>query len=245
MVNGLYTSSRAMTNILTKQDIHAQNISNASTNGFKMARLVNTSEVISGRNDDNELRQREFQKVSEITVSYAQGPMVRTGNEFDIALTAPGFLTVEGEDGPRYTRNGGLSLNATGDLVTLTGKRLLDDGGAPVSIKEGGSVQFMDDGSIFVDGKKNCKLGIVDFTNVKQLRYGVDGCFTNEDPAGNPALPAETVGVKTGFLEGSNADPVNIMVNMIADFRNYEAAQKAMQAVDGTIGKAVNEVGRV
>jgi flagellar basal-body rod protein FlgG len=245
MVTGLYTSSRAMTNILAKQDIHAQNIANASTNGFKMARLVNTSEVVNGRNDDNELRQREFQSVAEITVSYAQGPMVRTGNEFDLALTSSGFLSVEGENGPRYTRNGGLSLNSLGELVTLTGTRVLDDSGAPIVLKENGSVQFMDDGQIFVDGKRNCKLGIVDFANVKQLRYGVDGCFTNEDPTGNPPLPPESVGVKTGFLEGSNADPVNIMVNMIADFRNYEAAQKAMKAVDETIGKAVNEVGRV
>lgn len=245
MVTGLYTSSRAMTNILAKQDIHSQNIANGSTSGFKMARLVNTSEVVNGRNDDNELRQREYQSVSEITVSYAQGPMVRTANDFDLALTAPGFFTVESEDGPRYTRNGGLSLNSLGELVTLSGKRILDDGGAPIILKEGGSVQFMEDGQVFVDGKKNSRLGIVDFANVKQLRYGVDGCFTNEDPTGNPPLPPETIGVKTGFLEGSNADPVNIMVTMIADFRNYEAAQKAMRAVDDTIGKAVNEVGRV
>lgn len=245
MVNGLYTSSRAMTNILSKQDIHAQNISNASTNGFKMARLVNTSEVTTGRNDENELRQREMQSVSEITVSYAQGPMVRTANDFDIALTASGFLTVETEEGHKYTRNGGLSMNAMGELVTLSGKRVLDDGGAPITIKEGGKVQFLEDGAIYVDGKKNCKLGIADFANVKQLRYGVDGLFTNMDPEGNPPIAPESVGVKSGFLEGSNADAVNIMVNMVADFRNYEAAQKAMQAVNDTVGKAVNEVGRV
>lgn len=245
MVNGLYTASRAMTNILSKQDVHAQNIANASTNGFKMARLVNSAQVAVGRNDEGELRQKEYQQVSEITTSFAQGPMVRTANDFDLALTAPGFFTVEAEDGVRFTRNGGFSLNAYGELVTLSGKRVLDEGGAPIVVKEGGQVRFLEDGAVYVDGKKAGKLGIVDFADLKKLKYGQDGCFGNSDPDGNPPIPPATVGVKSGFLEGSNADSVNIMVNMIADYRNYEAAQKAAHALDETLGKAVNDVGRV
>lgn len=245
MVNGLYTASRAMTNILAKQDIHAQNIANASTNGFKMARLVNSSEVIVGRNDEGELRQKENQQVSEITTSFTQGPMVNTGNGFDLALTTPGFFMVEAEDGVRYTRNGGFSLNSYGELVTLSGKRVLDDSGQPLVMKDGGDVRFMDDGSVYVNGQKSGKLGIVDFADTKKLRYGQDGCFGNSDPQGNPPIAPANPGVKSGFLEGSNADPINIMVNMIADYRNYEAASKAMHAVDETLGKAVNEVGKV
>jgi flagellar basal-body rod protein FlgF len=245
MVNGLYTSSRAMTNILAKQDIHAQNIANASTNGFKMARLVNSSEVTVGRNDEGELREKEDQQISEITTSFAQGPMINTGNEYDLALTTPGFLMVETDAGVRYTRNGSLSLNAYGELVTLSGKRVLDDSGQPLVMKDGGDVRFMDDGSVFVDGQKKGKIGVVDFADTKKLRYGQDGCFSNLDPQGNPPIAPANPGIKSGFLEGSNADPINTMVNMIADYRNYEAAQKAMHAVDETLGKAVNEVGRV
>ena len=246
MVNGLYTASRAMTNILSKQDIHAQNIANASTNGFKMARLVNTAEVTSGRNDQGEIRQHEMQEISEITTSFAQGPMVRTANDYDLALSSPGFFTVEDDAGAqKYTRNGGLSLNSYGELVTLSGKRVLDDSGSPIILKDGGTVQFMEDGAIYVDGHRSARMGIVDFADVKKLKYGVDGCFTNSDPEGNPPKAPDTIGVKTGFLEGSNVDPVNTMVNMIADYRNYEAAQRAMKAVDETLGRAVTDVGRV
>jgi flagellar basal-body rod protein FlgG len=245
MVNGLYTASRAMTNILAKQDIHAQNIANASTNGFKMARLVNTAEVTVGRNDEGELRQKESQQVSEVSTSFAQGPMVNTGNEFDLALTNPGFFMVESEGGVRYTRNGSFSLNSYGELVTMSGKRVLDESGQPLVMKDGGVVHFMDDGSVNVDGQKVGKLGIVDFADTKKLRYGQDGCFGNPDPKGNPASVSANASLKSGFLEGSNADPINIMVNMIADYRNYEAAQHTMHAVDETLGKAVNEVGKV
>jgi len=96
-----------------------------------------------------------------------------------------------------------------------------------------------------VDGKRVGKLGIVDFADTKKLRYGQDGCFGNPDPQGNPPVASANSGIKSGFLEGSNADPINTMVNMIADYRNYEAAQKVVHAVDETLGKAVNEVGRV
>jgi flagellar basal-body rod protein FlgF len=244
MVNGLYTASRAMTHIVSKQDINAQNMANTNTNGFKMARLVNTAEVSIGRNDDGELKQKENQELSEVYTSFQQGPMVRTGNNFDLALANPGFFTVEDDNGTRYTRNGGFSLNASSELVTLAGKRVLDDGGQPIVVK-GDDVRFMEDGGVYVDGSKQCTLGLADFADTKKLKYGADGLFTNIDPDNNPPMPPKTVGIRDGFLEGSNTDPVAAMVNMIADFRSYESDQKAMKAIDDTLGQAVNQVGKV
>lgn len=244
MVNGLYTASRAMSNILAKQDVHSQNLANTNTNGFKMAKLVNTAEVTVARNDDGELKQKEMQKMSEVYTNFSQGPMIRTGNNFDLGLSSSGFFSVEAEDGIRFTRNGGLSLNSLGELVTLSGKRVLDDAGAPINLK-GESVQFMEDGGISVDGKKIATLGIFDFNDTRKLQYGQDGLFGNTDPVKNPPMPPVTIGVISGFLEGSNADPITTMVNMIADFRSYEADQKTMQAIDGTLRQAVTDVGRV
>lgn len=244
MVNGLYTASRAMTHILSKQDVHAQNMANTNTNGFKMARLVNTAEVTVGRNDDGELRQKENQQLSEVFTSFEQGPMVRTDNKFDLALSGAGFFAIEGEDGTRYTRNGGLSLNSFSELVTLSGKRVLDDGGGPIVMK-GDDVRFSEDGGVYVDGNKICTLGVVDFANTKKLQYGADGLFHNTDPENNPPIAPKSIGVGSGFLEGSNANPISTMVGMIADFRSYEADQKVMKAMDDTLGQAVNQVGKV
>jgi flagellar basal-body rod protein FlgF len=244
MVNGLYTASRAMTHNLSKQDIHAQNLANTSTNGFKMARLVSTAQVSIGRNEDGELRQKENQELSEVYTSFQQGPMVRTGNKFDLALSTPGFFTVESEAGTRYTRNGGFSLNSYGELVTLSGNRILDDAGTPITIK-GDDMKFTEDGGVFVDGKKTATLGVVDFADTRKLQYGADGLFNNLDPEKNAPLPPEHIGVKDGFLEGSNSDPIATMVSMIVDYRSYEADQKALRAVDETLRQAVSEVGKV
>ncbi len=244
MVNGLYTASRAMTHILAKQDIHAQNMANTNTNGFKMARLVNFAEVSIGRNEEGELKQKENQDMSEVYTSFQQGPMVRTGNKFDLALSGSGFFNVEADDGIRYTRNGSMSLNSYSELVTLSGKRILDDGGAPIVLK-GDDVKIMEDGGIFVDGNKACTIGISDFADNKKLKYGQDGLFANSDPEGNPPEAPKAISVQDGFLEGSNSDPIATMVSMISDFRSYEADQKVVKAVDDTLRQAVNEVGKV
>lgn len=245
MVNGLYTATRGMQNILAKQDAHAQNLANANTTGFKLTRLVNQTQVAIGRNDKTQLHQDENQTIAGRFTSFMQGPMVKTGNDLDFALSSPGFFAVESEDGTRYTRNGGFSMNANGELVTLTGNRVLDDGGSPIQLRGQGSVQIMDDGGLFREGKPIARIGVTEFLDNNKLIPEAEGLFANPDPAANPTTPAGQVGIKQGFLEGSNVDPIHTMVSMVAEFRNYEADQKAVQAIDSTLGKAVNEVGRV
>lgn len=245
MVNGLYTASRGMTNILAKQDVHTQNLANANTSGFKLFRLVNQAEVAIGRNDRNQLHQDENQAVSDRIVSFTQGPMLKTGNDLDFALTERGFFTIEGEGGAAYTRNGSFSMNSYGELVTLTGRRVLDDTGAPIQLRGEGSVRIMEDGGLFREGRMVARLGIVDFDTPKDLVPGADGLYTNPFPERNPPRPVASGGIRQGFVEGSNVDPIQTMVNMVAEFRNYEANQKTMQAIDSTLGKAVNEVGKV
>lgn len=245
MVNGLYTASRSMMNILSKQDAHAQNLANATTTGFKLTRIVNRVEIGIGRNDQNQLHQDENQTIANRYTSFAQGPMIKTGNDLDFALTNPGFYAIEGDEGTRYTRNGSFSMNGYGELVTLTGKRVLDENGSPILLRGEGAVQIMEDGGLFRDGKPVARVSVVEFKDNTKLMPGADGLFVNTDPEGNEAVAAKEVGLKQGYLEGSNVDPLQVMVNMTADFRNYESNQRIVQAIDTTLGKAVNEVGRV
>lgn len=245
MVNGLYTASRGMINILAKQDAHAQNLANATTTGFKLTRIVNRVEIGIGRNDQNQLHQDEHQVIANKYTSFAQGPLVKTGNDLDFALTNPGFYAIEGEEGTRYTRSGSFSMNGYGELVTLTGRRVLDENGSPILLRGEGAVQIMEDGGLFREGKPVARVSVVEFKDNTKLMPGADGLYVNTDPEGNEATAAKEVGLKQGYLEGSNVDPLQVMVNMTGDFRNYESNQRIMQAIDTTLGKAVNEVGRV
>ena len=57
-------------------------------------------------------------------------------------------------------------------------------------------------------------------------------------------IPADAT-ITQGFLEMSNVNMVTEMVDMIEISRAFETNQKMMQAVDSTLEKAANEIGRV
>ncbi len=244
MVNGLYTASLGMTNIIKKQDVVANNLANANTTGFKTAMALSHAEVENARNDLRQLHHDEHQRMDEVATSFMQGPLVQTGNNMDLALSGNGFFTIETPAGERYTRNGGFALNTSDELVTLNGFRVLDDGGSPIQAA-GKNIHFSEDGGVLVDGERVAKLGVVEFSNRASLQAQGDSLFANGDPAFNYPMPSAQAGLKQGFLEGSNVDVVSSMVQMIAYHRNYEADSKMVRAIDDTLAKAVNEVGKV
>lgn len=244
MVNGLYTASRGMMNILAKQDMTANNLANANTTGFKLGALATRSTVSIQRNDELKLFQSEKQVLNEGYTQFSQGSMVQTDHPLDIAISGDGFLNVKTPDGVAYTRNGGLTLNSDKQLVTLNGRAILDDNQEPISL-DGNSIAIQSDGTIFVDGQQVCKLGISEFDNKSGLVSRGDGLFTNTKAAENPAHAPRQTELRQGFLEASNVDTVSAMVAMIAYTRNFEADQKVMQSIDQTLNHAVNEVGKV
>lgn len=244
MVNGLYTASRGMMNILAKQDVMANNLANANTTGFKISQLATRSEVKINRNDERLLHQAEKQTLNEEYTQFTQGSFLQTEHSLDAAIAGPGFFNVQTPDGTAYTRNGSFTLNLDKQLITLDGRRLLDDNGQPITV-DGQSVAIQSDGGLFVDGEQVGKLGISEFKDNRQLIGKGDGLYRNLDPVQNAPQPATKSELKQGFLESSNVDTVGAMVAMIALHRNYEADQKVVTSIDQTLNKAVNDVGRV
>jgi flagellar basal-body rod protein FlgF len=244
MVNGLYTASRGMMNILAKQDVMANNLANASTTGFKLGALATRSSVSIQRNDEWKLHQNEKQELNEGYTQFSQGSLVQTDHPLDIAIAGEGFLNVKTPEGVGYTRNGGLTLNSDKQLVTLNGRAVLDDNQEPITL-DGKSIAIQSDGTIFVDGQQVCKLGLSEFGDKSALVARGDGLYANTKADQNPPQAPHQSELRQGFLEASNVDTVSAMVSMIAYTRNYEADQKAMQSIDQTLNHAVNEVGRV
>jgi flagellar basal-body rod protein FlgF len=244
MVNGLYTATRGMVNILAKQDMLANNLANANTSGFKISQLATRSTVTVDRNDEYKLHQSEKQNLNEEYTQFTQGPLVQTDHSLDAALSGDGFFQVQTPEGTAYTRNGSFSINADKQLVTLNGRKVLDDGGEPLTL-EGNNVAIQSDGGVFLDGQQVGKLAISEFTDTRQLIARGDGLYRNGDPTKNQVKPATSTEIRQGFLEASNVDTVSAMVSMIVYQRNFEADQKVIQSIDQTLNKAVNDVGRV
>ncbi len=244
MVNGLYTASRGMMNILAKQDVMANNLANANTTGFKLGAFATRSTVSIGRNDELKLHQNEKQDLNEGYTQFSQGSFVQTDHPLDIALAGDGFLKIKVPEGVAYTRNGGLSLNADKQLVTLNGQSVLDQNQEPIAL-DGNTIAIQANGTIFVDGQQVARLGIGEFEDKTALIPRGDGLFTNTRPMENPAHAPRNTEIRQGFLESSNVDTVSAMVAMIAYSRNYEADQRVIQSIDQTLNHAVNEVGKL
>jgi flagellar basal-body rod protein FlgG len=176
------------------------------------------------------------------------GILQETGNPLDAAIIGNGYFVVEGGPGgeERYTRQGSFKLAGDGMLVTNDGYPVLGEGGA--IYLTGSNIEINVAGEIFADGVPVDTLQVVRFVdeNGNDSQAGLEKVgntlFRHPDPQG--AVPANGFLLRQGFLEGSNVNSVGEMVTMIQVMRAYEANQKAIQAHDQTLEKAVNEVGR-
>jgi flagellar basal-body rod protein FlgG len=253
MVRGLYTAAAGMMAQQARLDTISNNLANAETAGFRRDEAVFRSfpEMLLWRleRDGGPIGTAATGCVVEgVFTSGRQGGLRETGNALDIALIGDVFLAVRGGDGEvYYTRNGSFTRDGSGRLVTGAGN--------PVLGVVNGNLEeiYLPDGELVVDtdgalsgafsaaGEAVERLALVRSGIGQGWRKVGDSLFQGQPPAEEP----DDYQVRQGYLEASNVNPVEEMVGMIAAMRAYEMNQKAIQAADVTLEKAVNEVGRV
>ena|SRR5689334_23358535 len=150
-----------------------------------------------------------------------QAPLQQTGQPLDFAITGTGFFAVRTPQGVRYTRDGQFLANSQGQLTDQFGNLVLGQNGAPITVSAKGTVSAN-------------ALGVF---NVPNAAKQGNNLFTGA------AAGRGTGQVQQGYLEGSGADPVHTMVDMISAMRTYEAGQKAIQSIDETLQQSANNVG--
>jgi flagellar basal-body rod protein FlgF len=227
---GLFAAASGMLADQIRQDVIANNLANATTAGFKGDVAVGEAfpaMLVSQLQTGARVGTLGLgAHISQIATNDKQGALRQTGNTYDLAVAGSGWFSVQGPSGVAYTRNGTFTIDAKGQLVTADALPVLDDGGRPITIGEG-KASIAPDGRVSVDGRQIAKLALTAL-DPKRLHKGTD--------------PGR---VEQGFLEGSNVNSVKEMVDLISTMRSFEAGQKAVQAEDDALGKAVNEVGRI
>ncbi|MBY9077635.1 flagellar hook-basal body protein [Paenibacillus sp. HN-1] len=165
------------------------------------------------------------------------------------------FFTVQDTDGNQlYTRNGSFTVDATGNLLSSGGYKVLGTNGQPVNV---GGLRSVDDLRVDDAGRvinaatgadTGIRLGVSIATNPQNLVRDGNGVFHADDlgTAGiRYAAAGDNVQVRQGYIEGSNVDVTQVTVDLNAAYRAYEANQKVVQFYDSTLDKAVNSVGKV
>lgn len=174
------------------------------------------------------------------------------------------FFTVAGaDDSQRYTRNGNFTVNTAGQLVTDDGYPVIGVNGQAITltddidnvvypdvfISETGVLLDPQNGQPIRDADGNNKQLLL--TKIEQpnrlVREGTGLFRLNDEEAAlaQPVAAEDDVTLYQGYLERSNVDSAQALVDMMTALRAYEANQKMVQFYDRSLEKAVNEVGRV
>lgn len=243
MIQGIYTAARGMTPLQQQQDQIANNLANINTTGFKQSGLFIKSYQKMVANDQLQPFVNSDIKADEVYIDYREGPMQVTNGPLDLMIKGRGFFSVMSTDGVYYTRNGNFSLDPDGLLITSDGSKVMGTEGY-IRVDREHPITVTEDGEVMQEGNVKGVLKVVDFDAPYNLARNGESRFSPLLP-GNTGRQSPGFSIRQGYLEGSNVEMIRNMVQMISSFRNFEADQKALQAQDETLDKAVNVVGKL
>jgi flagellar basal-body rod protein FlgF len=218
-------------------DVVANNIANIDTTGFKADKAAFSEYLMPGAANQQfpgSDRRISFVQDRATWIDFGPGAIEHTGDPLNVALDGKGYLVVQTPRGQRYTRNGALSTNATGQLVTSEGYPVVGDGGPitfqtgdhDISISQNGIVTVRE-GASTADSQRG-KLQIASFDQPQRLQK--DGGSTFLAPAGvNAGPPPPNTRVIQGALEKSNVNAVAEMARMIQITRSYSDIAAILQ----------------
>lgn len=251
MIKGLYSAVSAMVMNANRQQVISHNIANLQTPGFKQI-LTTAQDFMPAQavytNGNLQTSPIEFvgtlglgTQVGQEFIDFGAGAMQNTNNPLDFALQGNGFFTVKTADGNRYTRDGRFLRDAENTLVTVDGYQVLDDAGQTIELPDG-EVSVSPEGILSVNGTEVATLGIGVFADPEaELEHTEGNLFTGPAASTGEEVPQ----VVQGYLETSNANPSQLMTQLVEVGRSYEAAQKLVQNQDELLGKTIASLGRI
>ncbi len=245
----LYSAATGMEAQELNLNTIANNLANVNTPGFKKS-IIEFQDLLYSRprspgadNGSGNLLPTGVEvgngaRVAATSKVFTQGQVTNTGQQLDLAIQGEGFFEVQQPDGTiAYTRDGSFKLNASGQVVTadglpvLSGFQSVPTGTTAIDISSSGQVTLSGP-----NGKTTFQLTLARFSNDAGLKSLGGNLYGETDASGAPQTgQAGTNGFGStlqGYLEGSNVNIVEEMVNLITAQRAYEINSKSVQASD-------------
>lgn len=251
-MQAFYTGASGLVSQSQSLDITANNLANAQTTGFKTSRAnfqdllyssLSNGGIGSSGGPGLGVSFGGGAGISSTQLDFEQGPLQSTGENYDLAIRGNGFFAVSDLEGNRFfTRAGNFTLNADG-MLTLpasNGGLLLEP---PIQIPDGtADVVIGADGTVTADGVNVGQIIAVGFVNPEGLQQIGDNLFADTGASGSPQVGRfgqDGFGtLAQGFLEGSNVDTVEQIINLITtqqffslDAQSVQAANQELQTV--------------
>ena len=238
-------------------DVISNNLANAAVTGYKKEGSTSQSfdTVLAYKIRDRSIGVHTQRiggmnlgvKIGENYTDYTQGPFKNTDNTYDLAISGNGFFCVQftnkaGVTSTKYTRDGSFTLNVNGYLVTKDGDYVLDNNGNRIRLDPLSTSRIDENGTIFQNDRAVARIGLQDFEDYNYLEHYGENYY---QPVEGYRFKNADGQIIEGYLEASNVQVVQEMVEMISVTRTYESNQKVIQTIDSTLDKAVNQLGSV
>lgn len=218
----------------------ADNVANVNTDGFRKLSL-DFQEIAStpkGKHTASYVEDRA------LTISQLQGTMQNTQNPLDVAIEGDGYFAVRDGANIIYTRRGRFIVNGEGTLSTPEGLPVLDNAGASVQFPEDlKSITIGPDGTISTEQGQIAQLGVFQFKPVDQSRLQRVGTAGFLPAVGAAPVAMDDPRVRQGFIEGSNVNAVQEMVDMQKVSKAYENSLAMLRSVEDLEQRAIRNIG--
>ena len=256
MIRSLWIAKTGLDAQQTQLDVIANNLANVGTNGFKRARAVFEDLLY------QTLRQPGAQSSQQTTIPsglqlgtgvrpiateriFTQGNLTQTGNALDIAVNGPGFFQIQMPDGTlAYTRDGSFQKDSTGQLVTSSGYAmaptiLIPQNATSVTIGRDGVVTVTQPGT--TSPTQVGTIQISTFVNTGGLQSAGENLYIETASSGAPTPNTPGINgtglLQQGYVETSNVNVAEELVNMIQTQRAYEMNTRVITTSDQMLQK--------
>lgn len=255
MVRGIYTGAMGMLIDMAKLDTISNNLANVDTVGYKkdtpsfrtyLPRDIYMMDRSNGNIKPVKLIGKLEQAIvlDEVRPHMSQGATIPTGRKLDFAIDGSGFFVLKSPNGKIfYTRAGNFKLDNQGNLIDENGNFVLDNKGNTIKWNEEYTVD--NDGWVYnAKNERLFRLNVVKFADPSKLEKFGYQLFLETQQSGTPVEDSDSR-IMQGFLEGSNVNSLNEMVNMINAIRHFEISQRVITTEDQLLDRAINNVGSI
>jgi flagellar basal-body rod protein FlgF len=235
----LYVAMTGAKQLMQAQGLVAHNLANVSTNGFRADLARFEARPVAGPGYPSRINTI----ASGIGFDHSQGTLQPTGSPLDVAIDGRGFIAVQTADGEEaYTRGGTLNVSALGLLETQRGEVVLGDNG-PISVPPHVQVSIARDGTISIVPQGQGPETLAQVGRIKLVSPDPERLEKRPDGLVRVAGGGETeadasVMLVSGFIESSNVNGAEALVEMIELAREYEIGVRMMNVADDNAERA-------
>ncbi len=256
MIRSLWIAKTGLDAQQTQMDVVANNLANVGTTAFKRSRAVfedlmyQKVRQAGGQTSDQTRLPSGLQLGTGVRIVateriHTQGNPTKTDNNKDVSINGNGFFQVQMPDGTTaYTRDGSFQTDANGQLVTASGYAIspaitLPPNSTSLSIGRDGTVAVTQAGS--TASVQVGQIQLATFLNPTGLQSNGENLYVETDASGgaNQTVPGQNGAgsLNQGYIESSNVNVVEELVNMIQTQRSYEINSKVVQTSDQMLAR--------